>query len=212
MLPFSSDNTEGETSEVSTSSISGLTIAVDAGHGGQDLGESGTISQPDGTVVTIYEKNLTLMFAEYLEDELTTHGVNVFMTRSSDVTVGINERYEMATEANVDAFISIHFDWIEAPNGTLTLYGQNRTQDRAFAQTIHNAIVNASNYFGNDRGLVDCSQSGLGFLGVLNYGGDYPRALVEVNNMDYNGLYGTDLMNNAVDFAIQVRQGLENFF
>lgn len=189
-----------------------MTIAVDAGHGGSDVGAQGTISQPDGSTMTIYEKDLTLMFAEYLQDELTSHGVNVFMTRSSDVDVGINARYEMATEANVDAFISIHFDWIEAPNGTLTLYGQNRTQDSTFAQTIHNAIVSASNYFGNDRGVVDCSQSGEGFLGVLNYGGEYPRALVEVNNMDYDGLYGTDLMNNAVDFSIQVRQGLNNFF
>src|SRR5690554_5573923 len=103
------------------SSIRGKTIAVDAGHGGSDPGASGSISYPDGSKTTIYEKSLTLMFAQYLKEELEFYGADVVMTRNSDTYVGINDRWRSATNANVDAFISIHFDWVQAPNGTMKI-------------------------------------------------------------------------------------------
>jgi len=79
------------------------TIAVDAGHGGVDPGTIGV----DG----IYEKNVTLAMAKELKRQLDATGrFNVFLTRKSDVSVGLRERVARAREAQADLFISLHAD------------------------------------------------------------------------------------------------------
>lgn len=79
------------------------TIAVDAGHGGVDPGTIGI----DG----IYEKNVTLAMAKELSRELKATGrYHVFMTRKSDVSVGLRERVRRARDAHADLFISLHAD------------------------------------------------------------------------------------------------------
>jgi N-acetylmuramoyl-L-alanine amidase len=79
------------------------TIAVDAGHGGVDPGTIGI----DG----IYEKNVTLAMAKELKRELDATGrYHVFLTRKSDVSVGLRERVKRARDAQADLFISLHAD------------------------------------------------------------------------------------------------------
>ena len=79
------------------------TIAVDAGHGGVDPGTIGI----DG----IYEKNVTLAMAKALKHQLDATGrYNVFLTRKSDVSVGLRERVARARAAQADLFISLHAD------------------------------------------------------------------------------------------------------
>lgn len=186
--------------------LSGLKICVDAGHGGSDSGAEGIISYPGGATDTIWEKDLTLMFANYLENELQFAGATVVMTRTSDVFVGINSRWQECTNENVDALISIHFDAMHVPPGQLSFYAQTRPQDQAFAQTIHDASHVGS------RGVLDDTHSFVGSLGVLRYGGDFPRVLIEVDNMDWEFLYGIDLMNRGVQFSRDVVIGLDEWF
>ena len=59
-----------------TLSLSGITITVDAGHGGRD---------PGTTYGKIYEKDINLEIAKKLEKELISAGANVYMTRTADV-------------------------------------------------------------------------------------------------------------------------------
>jgi N-acetylmuramoyl-L-alanine amidase len=75
-------------------------IVIDAGHGGKDPGASGRSG--------IREKEINLDIARRLADILTRHGVEVVMTRSTDVFIPLPERHEIANKAMADLFVSIH--------------------------------------------------------------------------------------------------------
>jgi N-acetylmuramoyl-L-alanine amidase len=75
-------------------------VVVDAGHGGKD---SGAIS-PFGT----QEKELVLDVARAVRDELVRRGVEVRMTRDSDVFVPLPDRAKIANDWDADLFVSIH--------------------------------------------------------------------------------------------------------
>ncbi len=81
--------------------LEGLTILIDAGHGGSS---SGT----DGYHPGNYEKVYTLLLAKKLEKRLLDLGATVVMTRSSDITVDSIDRMEMVRDTKPDLVISIH--------------------------------------------------------------------------------------------------------
>ena len=74
---------EHSTNSVSSLDISGKTIIIDAGHGGEDGGAVGE----DGTV----EKDLNLDVALKLQALLEQQGCTVFMTRSEDISLSTEE-------------------------------------------------------------------------------------------------------------------------
>ena len=80
--------------------LKGLKIAIDAGHGGNEIGAIGCLRDN--------EKDLNLAFAKQLEDELKKRGAEVFMTRTSDSTIELKDRIEKANEENAFIFISLH--------------------------------------------------------------------------------------------------------
>ena len=82
-------------------SLEGVTILVDAGHGGN---QSGT----DGFKSGNYEKVYTLLLAKKLEEKLQALGATVIMTRSDDSTVEAEERMNMVRDKKPDYVISIH--------------------------------------------------------------------------------------------------------
>jgi N-acetylmuramoyl-L-alanine amidase len=82
-----------------------FTVAVDAGHGGID---TGAITPGKHH---IFEKNITLDFAETLAGELNTKpGVKAFLTRDSDVFLSLGERVQIARARGANLFISLHAD------------------------------------------------------------------------------------------------------
>lgn len=84
---------------------SALTILLDPGHGGKELGAVAK----DEKNQNIYEKELTLKLAKLIQKKLSpTH--SVFLTRSIDRTVDLAERAAIADKVNADLFISIHFN------------------------------------------------------------------------------------------------------
>lgn len=198
-------------SYASSGRLSGKIIVVDAGHGGSDPGAIGKLSTFNGTI-TVYESDLTLTYASALKDELENEGATVIMTRDDDYYVGINDRWKIATRANADAFISIHFDWIKAPDGNMSFYGQDRPQDKTFATILHNSVVQDPSYLLGDRGVKSCKSSGVKYLGVLNYGGDYPRVLMEVNNIDLEGTQGCEFLTQAYNWSYSIINGLDTYF
>lgn len=80
--------------------IKGLTIAVDAGHGGSDKGTIGP--------TRIYEKDVNLAISLYLQKELEKRGANVIMTRTTDTDVEIYSRPKKALDENAAFSISVH--------------------------------------------------------------------------------------------------------
>ncbi len=80
-----------------------IVIAVDAGHGGKDVGAKGFSGS--------YEKNVTLATARELARQIdATPGLRAVLTRDGDYFVPLAERYRKAREAKADLFISIHCD------------------------------------------------------------------------------------------------------
>lgn len=79
-------------------------VCVDAGHGDWD---GGAVWVENG-VEKRAEKNDNLWMAQLFKTALEAYGIEVVMTRESDVFVGLSERARIANAANADALISLH--------------------------------------------------------------------------------------------------------
>lgn len=80
--------------------LKGLTIAVDAGHGGKEFGAIGCCGDK--------EKDINLAIAKGVNDELVSRGAKVVMTRTEDVDVSLQDRVKIAKEKEAVLSVSIH--------------------------------------------------------------------------------------------------------
>lgn len=80
--------------------LRGLTVGVDAGHGGEERETMG----PTG--LTEADANLGIALA--LRDELEARGARVVMTRTTDTTVSPVQRTQLARAEDVDVWVSVH--------------------------------------------------------------------------------------------------------
>jgi len=79
-------------------------VVIDAGHGGRDPGATSVSGE-------VREKQLTLVLAQDLRDELVKRGrVRVAMTRDDDRYLTLEERAAVARRLNAAMFVSIHID------------------------------------------------------------------------------------------------------
>lgn len=76
-------------------------IVLDYGHGGSD---SGAVS--NGLV----EKNMNLITGLECARILEMHGLKVLSTRTSDLTMSLNERVKIANKSKAKLFVSIHYN------------------------------------------------------------------------------------------------------
>ncbi len=113
-------------------SLQAYTILIDPGHGGDD--EGATVrdyrSGKKGKG-RIREKYLTLQLAQRIHRQLAKKH-SVFLTRSGDRSLSLNQRAEMAEKVKADVLISVHFNSSSqrAPHGFETYYLDN-SQNRA---------------------------------------------------------------------------------
>ncbi len=122
--------------------LRGLTIVVDAGHGGHDNGAGGSKSR---------EKDHTLDISRRLRTYLQKRGANVLMTRDDDNFISLQGRCDFANTRNADLFISVHINSFRANStGTETYYytGQSGT----FAREVHKELLKATGL--RDRGVI----------------------------------------------------------
>lgn len=111
----------------------GKLVVLDAGHGGNDPGAT------YGKDEKWYNLDITLR----IEAILKSKGVNVKLTRTTDVFVGLDERAEMANAWNADLFVSVHnnafFD--KGTNGTMTFYYTTSYKGKEYAKIIQNDLL-----------------------------------------------------------------------
>jgi N-acetylmuramoyl-L-alanine amidase len=80
-----------------------ITIAIDAGHGGEDPGARGATGS--------HEKNITLAIAKKLKEQVDAEpNMRGVLTRSGDYFVSLGGRVVKARKLKADLFISIHAD------------------------------------------------------------------------------------------------------
>ena len=145
--------------------IRNMTIAIDAGHGGTNLGASGVSSG-------ILEKDYTLLFAKELQKILKKQKVKVIMVREADTTIENKDRVLWAQQNNPDIFISFHLNSSgrNTAKGVSTYY--KHIGYRSFTQSLLKRLLEIKNLeeFGN--------------IGSFNFQPiqptEYPSCLVEI--------------------------------
>jgi len=120
-------------------------VAIDPGHGGRDPGAVGINGLQEKTVVF----PVSMRVAELLREA----GVDVVMTRTTDLTLGLEPRVQIANNANATIFLSIHANAISMSrpdvNGVETYYYSEN--GRRLASIIHANVQPASGL--GDRGV-----------------------------------------------------------
>ena len=142
-----------------------MTIAIDAGHGGTNIGASGVTSD-------VLEKDYTLLFAKELQKILRKQKVKVLMVRETDTTIENKDRVVWAQQNNPDLFISFHLNSSgrNYVRGVSTYY--KHIGYRSFTQSLLKRLLEIKDLkeFGN--------------IGSFNFTPiqptDYPSCLVEV--------------------------------
>lgn len=112
-----------------------MKIFIDPGHGGSNPGAIG----PNG----LREADVNLDIALKLGRILVSWGYEVEYSRTTDKTVSLSARAEMANNWGADYFVSIHCNSNVNPdaNGVSTYYLRPRTIAESFALTVNNSLV-----------------------------------------------------------------------
>lgn len=121
--------------------LDGVSIVIDAGHGGKDQGAG---------VNGISEANLNLAIAKEVADLLTEHGAIVTMTRIKDNDLAgenstsrkkedMKKRVQIINDEKSDLFLSLHLNTYPSSqvSGAQVFYGA-QTQSMELAQSIQN--------------------------------------------------------------------------
>ena len=138
--------------------LQGKLIALDAGHGGDEVGAQYPANS--GTSATIYEKDVNLAVVYALKQKLedSTVGAKVVLTRKCDETISSRKsRVDMAIEEckslygrKCDALVSVHHNGSTdaTHDGTMVIY--NEKQDIPLANALLEALAPLT---GNNEGL-----------------------------------------------------------
>lgn len=141
-----------------------LRVAIDAGHGGSSTGAVGLNSK-------IQEKDYTLKIAKELERYLRRKGVDVFMTRTEDVDVGMIERTQLLREQDPDLLLSIHLN----SSGNKSVKGVSTYYRYIGFRPLSQHILYR---------MLELELNNFGNIGAFNFSlsgpTEYPNCLVEV--------------------------------
>ncbi|SEL54983.1 N-acetylmuramoyl-L-alanine amidase [Parapedobacter koreensis] len=150
-------------SQPTTLDLRRLRVAVDAGHGGSNVGAVG--------MTGVLEKDLNLSMALKLKSALERAGTTVIMTREADKSVNNGDRLKWLNAQHPDLLISIHCNASVNPlvQGTSTYY-----RHQAYRSLSKHILAKMRKLELADFGNVG------GFNFMLNSPTEFPSALVEV--------------------------------
>lgn len=121
-----------------------ITVVIDAGHGGNDLGAQSLVGN-------VAEKDITLSIIKMVKTSNNNPNINIVLTRETDVYQSPAEKAIFAKQQGADLFISVHTDgasqekaavssglsvWVAKEN-----YG-NSANSKVFASAIINEFSN----------------------------------------------------------------------
>ena len=160
--------------------LSGITVVIDAGHGGEDGGCEGN---------GLIEKDLNLDISLRLASLLREAGVNVILTRETDVLLydknsdyegkkkvqDVRRRLEIASEQENAVLVSIHMNYFAETqySGLQVWYSKNDSRSRILASLIQSEVKNTLQP--NNKRTVKESTSSI----FLLHNATFPAVLVE---------------------------------
>ncbi|GMX65284.1 hypothetical protein Elgi_45540 [Paenibacillus elgii] len=114
-------------------------VYIDPGHGGKDNGASSLNKRHEKDFVLSLGQKVTALLEKEPKIEVT-------MTRSNDTFIELDERPNMANNADADLFVSIHANSAgsETVGGTETYYWTEQSLD--FAKLMHKYLVEATGF------------------------------------------------------------------
>ena len=131
-----------ELPKLENKTLEGLTITIDAGHGGSEKGAVGCLGDN--------EKDINLKIANELKNILCLMGANVVMTRECDANVSLDDRVKIGKENCSNIFVSIHlnsipdikFDVHKNRGTSVYFYNQN---SKKMAETVLDSLIDSLN-------------------------------------------------------------------
>lgn len=176
---------------VSASGYNGITIVLDAGHGGRDGGSVGV----NGTI----EKEINLKYTLALKEKLVSAGYRVELTRKTDDGLylesaknkkmsDLNARMEIIKRANPNLVISIHMNSFssQSAHGASTYYRSGDESGQIVSDLIQQSL---NTYLG-----VPSTKGKVGDYYILNES-YYTAVLIEcgfLSNPEEERLLNTD--------------------
>ena len=143
--------------------LKGLTIGLDAGHGGELPGAISTTG--------LKESEINLSIVKEIEKILLKKGATVVLSRSDDTNLSMQQRKKTFLDADIDLMVSVHNNAGGSPlvpMGTSTYYKHITNRELAGTLLKHMLELDVPNY-----GLTG------NFNFSLNGPTEYPNALVE---------------------------------
>jgi len=176
--------------------IKTLTIAIDAGHGGPNVGAGGICTK-------IEEKEYTLKFAKALQKYLRLQKVKVIMTRDKDTAINNSDRVLFLQQQNPDLLISLHLN----SSSNMMVQGVSTYYKHIGFRPLTTAIL---------KNMLQLDLHEFGNVGNFNFTPnaitDFPNSLVEIaflSNPNDERLILSSKFHDAV--AKKIYQGIVDF-
>ncbi|MBN2365473.1 MAG: N-acetylmuramoyl-L-alanine amidase, partial [Calditrichaeota bacterium] len=132
--------------------LSGLKVAIEAGHGGSNIGAVGLSG--------LLEKEINLDVALKLEEICKAHGVEVLQIRPADVDMDLTTKRKTAENSDADILVSIHANSGSTRNGFETVGGASTYYHNSFWADFADIIM---------KNLLELDLNDFGTVGSFNY-------------------------------------------
>ena len=158
-----------------------VVVVIDPGHGGENLG---------GLYEDYIEKEITLITAKAMKEELEKYeGITVYMTRTGDQDLDLDERCAYAESVNADFLFCLHYNlsgehtlfgaecWVSA-------FGENYSKGYSFASVEIDMLQELGLY---SRGIkTRLNDKGTDYYGILRHSVErnVPCVLIEHCHLD----------------------------
>ena len=167
-------------------------VAIDAGHGGSDLGNQGN---------GIAEKDYALLISNYIKDRLDDLGIENIITRSTDRDISDDERVNILTSAfgndkNV-IVVSNHLNK-GAGEGLEVIYALRNSD--AFSKKIADQIITSGGVVNKYYQLRDPNNTQYDFVPIIRDTPNYETVMIEYGYVDNSG-DASRIKNNYLDYA-----------
>lgn len=167
---------------LSNSRNESIIVVIDPGHGGKNLG---------GEYEDYTEKEMTLVVAKAMKEELEKYdGITVYMTRTGDQELSLEERCDFAKDVDADFLFCLHFNlsgehtlfgaecWVSA-------FGENYSKGYSFASVEIDMLQEMGLY---SRGIkTRLNDRGTDYYGIIRHSvkNDLPCVLIEHCHLDH---------------------------
>lgn len=181
MQDVTEDSAEEGQAVIRGSESGQIVVVIDPGHGGENLGaEYGDYT----------EKEMTMIVANAMKEELEKYeGITVYMTRTGDQELSLEERCEYAKSVNADFLFCLHFNMSEhhtlfGAECWVSAFGENYSKGYSFANVEIEMLEELGLY---SRGIkTRLNDRGIDYYGILRHSRDrnIPCVLIEHCHLD----------------------------